>query len=359
MTKNLRSIMMLSVALLSVSVMARAELVGLDDQELQAVDGEGIGFILEDFAFEAGTDVANGNRLDISGIKNKSGQDVVLSVSQLYIAGSGSNRGTNVIGNPVNLGRLLYPYNLELVDGDSIGIADKAVFEYSAPQRSVGSASGTNSILVLAKETRAERRFPGRPASKGQRVDRVTGIDTSVLNSRPSERADFGIRFDLEVAGSLSQSLEAHARGAVVDGSYVRLWGDNNEMVGNLALKFFASDMVFYACDSAGSNCGRDVRFQNFVLESELGWGEEQPVTFKVNSGGNFTIEVGHRNTACADLNSSGGCSLGSTGYAGFYNNGPRSNIHIGNVSVGNSNFGSATISNMQIQYLRATSRDL
>ena len=82
-------------------------------------------------------------------------------------------------------------------------------------------------------------------------------------------------------------------------------------------------------------------------------------MTFEVDSSGNFTIEVGRLNSACADLNSSGGCSLGSAGYADFYNNGPRADIHIGNLSVGNSDFGSATISNMQIQYLRATSRDL
>lgn len=358
MTKNIRCAMF-GVVLLSMATQTQAELIGLDDQELGAVDGEGIGFILEDFAFEAGTDVASGNKLDISGIKNKDGEDVVLSVSQFYVAGANSNRGANVIGNPVNLGRLLYPYNLELVDGDTIGIADKAVFEYSAPQRKIGSVSGTDSMLVLATETRTERRFPNQQQSYGQRVDRVTGIDTSVLNSRAAERADFGIRFDLEVAGSRAQSLEGHAQGVAIDGSYIRLWGENNEMVGNLAFKVFASDLTFYACDSNGNNCGQDVRFQNFVLENELGWGEKQPVTFEVDSSGNFTIEVGRLNSACADLNSSGGCALGSAGYSDFYNNGPRADIHIGNVSVGGSDFGSATISNMQIQYLRATSRDL
>lgn len=350
MTKNIRY-MMFSAVLLSMTVQTQAELVGLDDQELGAVDGEGIGFILEDFAFEAGTDVASGNKLDISGIKNKSGQDIVLSVSQFYIAGSGSSRGANVIGNPVNLGRLLYPYNLELVDGDAIGIADKAVFEYSAPHRNIGSLSGTDSMLVVATEARS--------GATGERVDRVTGIDTSVLSSRATELADFGIRYDLNVAGSQAQSLEGHAQGVAIDGSYIRLWGENNEMVGNLAFKVFASDLTFYACDSNGNNCGQDVRFQNFVLENELGWGEKQPVTFEVDSSGNFTIEVGRLNSACADLNSSGGCSLGSAGYSDFYNNGPRADIHIGNVSVGGANFGSATIANMQIQYLRATSHDL
>lgn len=352
MTKNFRSAI-LSTVLLSVVSQVNAELIGLDDQELGAVDGEGIGFILEDFAFEAGTDVANGNRLDISGVKNKDGQDVVLSVSQFYVAGASSNRGANVIGNPVNLGRLLYPYNLELVDGDTIGIAGKAVFEYSAPRRNTGSLSGSDSMLVVATEARS--------GAKGQRVDRVTGIDTSVLSSGATELADFGIRYDLNVAGFQAQSLEGHAQGVAIDGSYIRLWGENNEMVGNLAFKVFASELTFYACDSDGNNCGQDVRFQNFVLENELGWGEKQPVTFEVDASGNFTIEVGSIAGHCSAVNSTGGCAdlAGQDYYRDFYDNGPRADIHIGNVSVGGANFGSATIANMQIQYLRATSHDL
>ena len=151
------------------SFVCHADLIALGDDELSSVDGEGIGFIFEDFAFEAGTDVASGNRLDISGIKNSNGQDVVLSVSQLYIAGSGSAQGANVIGNPVNLGRLLYPYNIELVDGDGLGIQDKAVFEYSAPKRLTGNSSGSDSLLVTASESRSESRFPGQQPAENER----------------------------------------------------------------------------------------------------------------------------------------------------------------------------------------------
>ncbi|ASP37337.1 hypothetical protein CHH28_00955 [Bacterioplanes sanyensis] len=324
-----------------------AELVPVDDAALGEVQGAGLGVVFENFAFEAGESVSAGNRLDISGITNSSGQPVVLSVSQFYIAGSGSNRGANVIGNPVNLGRLAYPFNLELVNGDVLGISDKAIFEFTAPSRVTGQSSGSDSMLVLQSENRTERRFPGAQVATGTRVDRVAAIDSSVLTSRNGERPDMGVRFDLNVNGSRAQSLQSHATGLAVDGSYVRLWGDNNEMIGNLGVKAVADDLTFFACDAGGNNCGDSVVFSDIVIESELGYGEDQPVTFEVDSSGNFTIEVG----------SIAGKSTNF--YQNYYNNGPRTDVYIRDVSVAGQSFGSTTISNLQIQYLKATSRDL
>ena len=338
----------LSICLICLqSSMTMAELQAMDDHQLSEVDGAGIGLVLEDFAFEAGEDVASGNRLDLSGITNKDGEDVVLSVSQFYVAGSGSNQGANVIGNPVNLGRLLYPYNIELVDGDTIGINDKAIFEFSAPERQAGSSSKPFSLMSFTSENRTESRFPGEARATGNRIDSVSGIDTSVLSSRSGELADIGIRFDLEENSVRAQSLEAHAQGVAVDGSYLRLWGDNSEMVGNLAVNLYAQEITLFACDADGNNCGQKVRLQDFILESELGYGADQPVTFEVAGDGNFSVEIGNIE------------GKSTTFYQDYYANGPRTDIHIGNLSVGNTDFGSATIANLQIQYLRATSRDL
>lgn len=338
----------------AVTFSASAELQSLDDFEMDQVTGAGLAIVLEDFAFEAGQNIAgaNNNQLDISGLQTSDGRDVVLSVSQFYIAGSGSNQGENVIGNGVNLGRLLYPYQINLLDGDEIGIDDKAVLELAAPSR-----LNTNSLLNQDFRTRS--RTCGSGFSCQQRSQGVTGINLSGLSSRSSELADFGTRFDLNIDGTRQQSLETHATGVALDGSHVRLWGDNNRMVGNLAINLYADDLTIFAANPDGTNAGNSVVFDDLVLEAELGYGDRQAVEFEVRDDGNFELLIGGRDRAdTCQLNSSGNCN-NRAGFADFYDNGPKANIYIDDVRVGNQSFGSTTISNLQIQYLKVTSRDL
>lgn len=294
-----------------------ADLVTLEDHELGSVDGEGVGIVLENFVYNAGESTSGGGTFEISGLQTSNDENVVLGISQFYIAGSGSNKGTNVIDNPVNIGRLNNPFNLELRDGNDIGVTNKAVFEFSAPKKLNGS--------------------------------------------RIAERPDFGIRFDLEIAGSHHQSLENHIETLSVDGSYIRLWGGSGHMEGELALNVYTPSIEFFACDAAGNNCGASVDFQNVILESKLGQGEYQPVTFEVDATGNFIFDVGSLEGKCSSTNGSGGCNAGSERdvLANYYNTGPATNAYIGNVQVGGQSFGSTTVSNLQIQYLEVKSHDL
>lgn len=293
-----------------------ADLVALEDNDLGAVDGEGIGLVLEDFLYNAGETVNSGGTFEISGLKTSGDEDVVIAVSQFYIAGSGSNNGSTL--NSVNLGRLNNPFNIELRDGNEsdVGVANKAVFEFSAPKLANGS--------------------------------------------RLSEKPDIGIQFDLEINGTRHQSLESHIESLSIDGSYMRLWGGSGRMEGELALNVVTPSIEFFACDSNGNNCGTPVDFQNVNIKAELGSGEFQPVTFEVNSDGHFNFSVGSLEGKCA-INSSGGCVSGTQRNVliDYYNNGPSTNAFIGNVSVGGQNFGSTTINNLQIQYLEVTSHDL
>lgn len=334
---------------------AASDLVALDDSDLGNVDGEGVGIVLEDFVYNAGEQINGGGTFEIGGLQNSSNQEVTLGISQFYIAGSGSNKGANVINNPVNIGRLINPFNLELRDGNDsdVGVPNKAVFEFAAPTKNVGSTTGTTSYFVPVMENRS--------GATGQRVDRFSGLDSTIFSSRSTERPDMGIRFDLEIAGTRYQSLENHIESLSIDGSYVRLWGNDGHMEGELAINIYTPSMEFFACDSAGNNCGNSVDFRNVGIEAELGSGEFQPVTFEVDATGNFVFEIGSLQGKCGSLNSTGGCNAGAQRNVllDYYSSGPATNAYIGNVVVGNKDFGSTTISNLQIQYLEVKSHDL
>ena len=345
----------LSTLITFLSINAAGDLVALDDSDLSNVDGEGVGIVLEDFVYNAGEQINGGGTFEIGGLQNSSNQEVTLGISQFYIAGSGSNKGANVINNPVNIGRLVNPFNLELRDGNDsdVGVPNKAVFEFSAPTKNVGSTTGTTSYFVPVMEN--------RPGATGQRVDRFSGLDSTIFSSRSTERPDMGIRFDLEIAGTRYQSLENHLESLSIDGSYVRLWGNDGHMEGELAINIYTPSMEFFACDSAGNNCGNSVDFRNVGIEAELGSGEFQPVTFEVDATGNFVFEIGSLQGKCSSLNSTGGCNAGAERNVllDYYSSGPSTNAYIGNVVVGNKDFGSTTISNLQIQYLEVKSHDL
>ena len=344
------------------SLTSLADLVALPDEQLGEVDGEGIGVVLEDFVYNAGERV-NGGTFEIGGLTGRvnggNAQEVTLGISQFYIAGSGSNNGVNVLNNPVNLGRLLYPFNIELRNGDDadVGVNDRAVFEFSAPEK-----TSDLSYFLTATENRRERRSTGAPIASGQRVDRITGTNSSMLSSRSgAERPDIGIRFDLDIGNSRFQSLENHIESLSIDGSRVRLWGGDGHMEGEIVLNLYTPSIEFFACDSNGLNCGQTIDFRNVAIEAELGAGSAQPVTFEVSPSGHFEFSIGSIKNQCSIFNSSGGCSdsAGRAFFNDYYANGPTTNVYLGEVVVAGRSFGSTTVSNLQIQYLEVTSHDL
>jgi hypothetical protein len=339
-----------------------SDLEALSDSTLGNVDGAGIGFVLEDFVLQAG-EQTNGGTFEISGLENSSGEEVVFGISQFYVSGSNSNRGTNVIDNPVNLGRLLYPYNIELRDGNDFGITDKAILELAAPEKLV-DASYFQEIAENRTEKRSSKDVDANgeaiEIALGQRVDSIIGFNESIFSSREGERADLGIRFDLEVAGESAQSLESHIKDLAIDGSYVRLWGGENQVEAEINFNFYATQVEFRACDSLGVSCGESVSFNNIGIESQLGDGSFQPVTFEVTPEGQFSFLIASLEGKCS-ANDTGGCVAGDDKdrLAEYYSSGPETNIYINDVIVGGESFGSTTISNLQIQYLEVKSHDL
>ena len=327
-----------------------AALEQLDDFEMSQVDGAGLGLVLEDFIFDSNSNSADGATLELSGIRGtrkigsgaRVGGEAKLQVSRFYIAGADSSNGTATLSG-VDLGSVDKPYFIAVVDGDPYGVSGKALMQLGAPERNPGEL-----ISFTSASRSVDSRADGAPGAKGTRLTGVSGINTSVLNGTQSDWMDIGMVFDLDINGPVGQSLQAHASGVNIDGTKLQLWGDDGDVLGNLKLNMFARKLEFQACNSGGiSGCGTSVIFNNFVLQAELGYGDEQPLNLSVLPDGQLQLTLG----------SIAGKSTAF--YNNYYANGPRIDMHIGKIQVGNRDFGSSTIANMQIQYLNVRTRDL
>ncbi|WP_250656518.1 hypothetical protein [Alkalimarinus coralli] len=384
---------------------ANAELASLSDDELSDVDGAGIGLVFEDFVFDARTDAGAGQSFKITGIKNTAGdQDVEITVSQLYIANSGSNYGENLTG--VNLGRLVNPYEIELIDGDDIGIEDKAVLQFSAPKKyeatttvnldrdldgsldtEIDSSGATVLKQYAANAEGYDCVLAGATMGSGTCGSRPTGIDAASSEVILGERPDIGLKLQVQVGSNQSDNLSIHAKSAVFDGSYLRLWGDDNkkQLVGEFRLNFYTPELSINACDASGQNCGNTIYMKNFELELALG-NTFQPMSIGVTEAldgtiqpGNFVFEIASiteyasQKGYMANLPTNGkrescgndSCRAAWDFFNDYYTKPDfKSNLnigamHIGDISAGGQNFGSAKIEGMTIQYLKISSHDL
>tara|TARA_Y100000780_G_C13652220_1_gene405071 strand:- start:27 stop:1106 length:1080 start_codon:yes stop_codon:yes gene_type:complete len=329
---------------------AEAELQGLSETEMAGIDGAGIGLVLENFKFSHGTDEpdASGGQariFRIGGIKSTDGRDVDITVNHLYISGANSNYGQAL--GPVNLGRLLNPWRIDVVDGNEIGIANKAVLEFAASSR-VSAGQGYDCM------------------------DSSAGLGSGTCSSRPAtvdyigERADIGMQMNVAVGDDRSANINIHAKSAVIDGSYLRLWGDDDrrQMVGQFKLNFYSPELSINACAQDGSSCGSRILMSNFALELAIG-NQLQPVFFDVDGSGNFVVEVAAiRRPQPGEIGADGLRSSSDAEawdfYESYYANPEfRSNLKIGNFSVGDRDFGSARVQGMLIQHLNIKTRDL
>ncbi|BES69832.1 hypothetical protein RE428_08500 [Marinobacter nanhaiticus D15-8W] len=325
---------------------ASGEMQSLTETELSEVDGAGIGLVLEDFKFAHGTDVENGRIFKIGGIKSSAGEDVEIVVNQLYIAGADSNYGETL--NPVNLGRLVNPFSIDVIDGNDIGVPDKAVLQFAAPTM-VDPAEGYD--CMNASATAGSGPCASRPVEAGL---------------PQGERPDIGMQMNVNVGGDDSANINIHAQSAVIDGSYLRLWGDNErrQMVGQFKLNFYTPELSINACDQQTAECGSRIVMRHFALELALG-NTLQPMYLDVDGTGNFLIEV-------ATIRQPAPGAIGEDGlressdpaawdfYEDYYTNPEyRSSLTVGNLSVGDRDFGSGRIEGVLIQHLKIQTKDL
>jgi hypothetical protein len=335
------------VSALGMIAPAFAELTSLSDNDLSEVDGAGIGLVFEDFVFSHEHDPSEDKVFRINGIKDSSGSDVQINVSQIYVARAGSNYGANLEG--VNLGRLTNPYEIDLVDGNDIGLSNKTVLEFAAPTK-VDAALGYDCLDPSAAA--GSGTCSSRPASVG---------------FENGERPDLGIELEINALGQNTTNLNVHAKSAVFDGSYLRLWGDDDRMAGAFQLNFYTPELEISTCDKQNEACGSSIKMRDFQLELALGQ-TFQPLYFGVDEvSGGLTLEIAKITHEYVNNISASGLSDGSAGgdeaYAFFedYYTNPeyRSNIYVGELEIGGTSLGSAKIEGMQIQYLDVKLRDL
>ncbi|MEQ6886014.1 hypothetical protein [Salicola sp. Rm-C-2C1-2] len=336
----------------------------MSEQEMAQVQGQGVGIVMEDFRFAHGHDPDNNQTFRLSGITNSAGDDVDVLVNQLYIGGSASQKGENL--QTVNLGRLTNPFQVDLIDGDAVGgdAAGKAVFEYAAPTK-VSQANGVECLPGGADTGCVSR-----------------GADSG--NDIRGERMDVGFEATVQPGTASPQSVNIHAKRAVVDGSYIQLWGatpddDRQQLRGRIQTNFYTPSLTVSACEQGGTNCNSQIAFNDFMMELALGnahqplfmgvLGVGQQVTTDgetVAGPGNFNFELKTITKARSPdpINDPGDGSSDDDEthnfYSDYYNNSEyRSDIEVGNLKVGGQDMGETRMKGMLFQKLNVTTRSL
>lgn len=384
-----------------------AELSPMTDDAMSEVDGEGLGIVLEDYSFHAGSEVDPTNQdalFQITGIKTSDGRDVTIKADNFFIGGKGSaefvdngDGTTSFVVDPttVNVGRLNNPLEINQRDGDDIDVRapNKGVLEIAMPD-------------LVAIE--------GDPVWTGHTMDpclKAGAAECAKFDSREAvdggfrgERIDYGLEINAEFEGSPDSdtSLTVYVKEAVFDGSYIRLWGDEtatgsesnsdqrNLTLANLRLNMYTPDVFIASCGAEGNKCGDAVHLKHFAMDLIVGVGEIQPAMISVASDGNLQLEVEalpaptsagqptRIGTILSDQpDTADWAATEKDFYDNYYNDTipgvkTKSNLYIGDptilnptfetaggLKVGDTYLGTSKIEGLQIQYMKMTTHDI
>ncbi|MGU1146028.1 hypothetical protein ACSERP_17855 [Pseudomonas aeruginosa] len=368
------------LAALLAAPFAHAEMTALDDEQLSDVQGAGIGFVLD-------SAMVDGNKatIAINGVTNTAtGQNVPITVKELYVAATGSNKGSTLA--PVTLGRLNFPFKLNLAKGSvlttqldhgGVGstLAPVTLGRLNFPftlNRAKGSVRPTQlddgRVVSTLPDTAdvIELAFPSLVSGAGGQpcIAGYAGAGSN-CSSRASEKVDAGIRFDFGVTSTRTDVLNLDFSELAMDGSYLRFWGANarSQLVGEMRLNLYAKTFEIMSCGAGSPSCvsaaeqaARTVYLTNAYASVALGYGKSQPLLFSVTADGNFTFELPKLTLANA---------------ADFYANAPRTSLVIENLNIGGTrpgygqvptggyNMGRNEISGLSFNYLKVTSHNL
>lgn len=214
----------------------------------------------------------------------------------------------------------------ELICGGDVAADDRACVSGIIESRRESKAS----ILLVAGELQAG----------GSRRD---GLDIG-------SKFSFEV-YDSDTGGYRTDYLDFDLTGVTADGSYLRLWSENDKLDGELNIVLYADTLNISTCGI--SNCTNQAQKdastifgKNVYLKLALGYGEVQPLSFTVTSDGQFELELSEITYEAVQN--------------GFYMNAPKSNLFVGNINLGgNQDLGSLQVKGLSANYLRVRSHDL
>lgn len=215
----------------------------------------------------------------------------------------------------------------------------------------------------------------GLVARKEATRDNIETIALSLFNGQVRRAGlDIGLEFEFNLnrseGGTREDFLDVDMRGVFIDGTSFKLWSrpstdpsaPGSELLGELRLNLFAKELDIRACDDTVCNTealreANTLNMDNFILSLNLGYGDVQPVKFSATSEGHFQLKLENPDWTSEYANPEG--LSAEAFYQDYYENAPKSYLHIGDVRVGNTSLGSSTISGARAQYLSVTTRDL
>lgn len=350
----MRRYLLLTSVLYAVSAPA---LEPLSDREMADVQGAGLGFVLDQVLLDGA-----GAQIVINDIRDDQGRNIPISMNNLYLGAAGSDKGSNL--DPVTIGSLAHPFELELAKGEDLRtLRDDGQWVQTTP----------SGVAVLSFK------FPERLVAGGNPCIAAYAAAGSNCSTGPSGRADLGMRFDFQLAAGRTEMLALDFGELVMDGSYLRLWGDpgqngNGELVGEARVNVFAKTLEVMSCaqsncDTAGETAAqrgaRTLYITNGYANVALGYGKSQPLRLRSSADGQFVLEL--QNPTFAGTTAAERQALA----ADFYANAPRTSLVFENLTVGGTrgspsaipsggyNFGRNEISGLSFNYLKVSSHDL
>lgn len=123
--------------------------------------------------------------------------------------------------------------------------------------------------------------------------------------------------------------------GFTLHGAYLNLWGDQNGLQAETSLQIYADKLVLGGCRNC-TDANRMVA-KNLYFDINLGHGKLQPLNLSVQSNGELRLSLP---------------AVTWGNHQAFYQQVPKSNISIGNLSMGGVDLGSQVVRGMRLDYL-------